>query len=87
VAGLAPSLTVMESLLYQSLTPAHAGAALLPEPIGFGVTAALMSSPIPYPLELITLRRRQPDTFAILTSLSQVVAPSAGWLGHNNTSP
>ena len=35
---------------------------------------------IPYSLELISLRRLPPDTFAILTCLSPVVAAIAGWL-------
>ena len=39
-----------------------------------------MPSVIPYSLELISLRRLPPDTFAILTCLSPVVAAIAGWL-------
>jgi inner membrane transporter RhtA len=39
-----------------------------------------MSSVIPYSLELVSLRRLPPETFAILTCLSPVVAAVAGWL-------
>ena len=56
------------------------GAALRWEVLGVGVTVGLMSSVIPYSLELISLRRLPPETFAILTCLSPVVAALAGWL-------
>jgi inner membrane transporter RhtA len=39
-----------------------------------------MSSVIPYSLELMSLRRLPPETFAILTCLSPVIAALAGWL-------
>ena len=48
--------------------------------LGLGVTVGVMSSVIPYSLELISLRRLPPETFAILTCLSPVVAAVAGWL-------
>jgi len=48
--------------------------------LGLGVIVGVMSSVIPYSLELISLRRLPPETFAILTCLSPVVAALAGWL-------
>ncbi len=48
--------------------------------LGVGVTVGLMSSVIPYSLELISLRHLPRETFAILTCLSPVVAALAGWL-------
>ncbi len=48
--------------------------------LGLGLTVGVMSSVIPYSLELISLRRLPPETFAILTCLSPVVAALAGWL-------
>ena len=48
--------------------------------LGLGVVVGLMSSVIPYSLEFISLRRLAPETFAILTCLSPVVAAVAGWL-------
>jgi inner membrane transporter RhtA len=48
--------------------------------IGLGAIVGVMSSVIPYSLQLISLRRLPPETFAILTCLSPVVAAIAGWL-------
>ena len=48
--------------------------------LGLGVTVGVMSSVIPYSLELMSLRTLPPETFAILTCLSPVVAAVAGWL-------
>lgn len=42
------------------------------------VTVAVMSSVIPYSLELMSLRRLTPAAFAVLTSLSPVAAAVAG---------
>jgi inner membrane transporter RhtA len=55
-------------------------AALQWEILGLGVTVGVMSSVIPYSLELMSLRRLPPETFAILTCLSPVIAALAGWL-------
>jgi len=57
-----------------------ADAALQWQILGLGVTVGVMSSVIPYSLELMSLRRLPPETFAILTCLSPVVAAVAGWL-------
>jgi inner membrane transporter RhtA len=57
-----------------------ADAALRWEILGLGVTVGVMSSVIPYSLELMSLRRLPPETFAILTCLSPVIAALAGWL-------
>lgn len=57
-----------------------ADAALQWQVLGLGVTVGVMSSVIPYSLELMSLRRLPPETFAILTCLSPVVAAVAGWL-------
>jgi inner membrane transporter RhtA len=55
-------------------------AALRWQILGLGVTVGVMSSVIPYSLELMSLRRLPPETFAILTCLSPVIAALAGWL-------
>ena len=55
-------------------------AALRWEILGLGLAVGVMSSVIPYSLELISLRRLPPETFAILTCLSPVIAALAGWL-------
>ncbi|MHC9291790.1 EamA family transporter [Mycobacterium sp. LTG2003] len=46
--------------------------------VGVGVAVGVMSSVIPYSLELISLRRLAPAVFAVLTCLSPVVAALAG---------
>jgi inner membrane transporter RhtA len=56
------------------------GSALRWQVLGLGAIVGVMSSVIPYSLELISLRRLPPETFAILTCLSPVVAAIAGWL-------
>ena len=43
------------------------------------IAVGLMSSVIPYSLELWSLRTLEPGTFAVLTCLSPVVAVLAGW--------
>src|SRR6185503_11929249 len=42
--------------------------------LGLGAIVGVMSSVIPYSLEFTSLRRLPPETFAILTCLSPVVA-------------
>jgi len=56
------------------------GDALRWQVMGLGAIVGVMSSVIPYSLELISLRRLPPETFAILTCLSPVVAALAGRL-------
>lgn len=46
---------------------------------GLAMVVGLMSSVIPYSLELWSLRTLAPSTFAVLTCLSPVVATLAGW--------
>jgi inner membrane transporter RhtA len=70
---------------------AAAGAALLqPAVLGLGACVALLSSTIPYALELLALRHLHPSTFAILMCLAPATATiaglvllhqSIGWLG------
>ncbi|TPG27369.1 EamA family transporter [Mycolicibacterium hodleri] len=47
--------------------------------IALAIAVGLMSSVLPYSLELWSLRTLQPGTFAVLTCLSPVVAVLAGW--------
>lgn len=58
-----------------------AGAALLrPEILGLGAAVALLSSTIPYALELVALRRLAASAFAILMSLAPAIAALAGFV-------
>lgn len=53
---------------------------LVPSTIGLGLAVALMSSVLPYTLELLALRRLPAPTFAVLMSLEPAIAATAGFL-------
>ncbi|MBD0707276.1 MULTISPECIES: EamA family transporter [unclassified Streptomyces] len=53
---------------------------LVPSTLGLGLGVALMSSVLPYTLELLALRRLPAPTFAILMSLEPAIAAAAGFL-------
>ncbi len=55
-------------------------AALHWDVVGLALVVGLMSSVIPYSLELLSLRRLSAETFAVLMSISPVTAAVAGWL-------
>lgn len=56
------------------------GKLLVPSTIGLGLLVALMSSVLPYTLELLALRRLPAPTFAVLMSLEPAIAATAGFL-------
>ena len=59
---------------------AQAGPALLsPQILLIGLAVALLSSTIPYALELIALRRMAAEAFAVLVSASPAIAVGAGF--------
>ncbi|MER7625532.1 EamA family transporter [Streptomyces sp. NPDC126503] len=53
---------------------------LVPSTIGLGLAVALMSSVLPYTLEMLALRKLPAPTFAILMSLEPAIAATAGFL-------
>lgn len=53
---------------------------LVPSTLGLGLAVALMSSVLPYTLELLALRRLPAATFAVLMSLEPAIAATAGFL-------
>ncbi len=78
--GLALAM-VVAALLFLPLGMAEAGTKLLdPTTIALGSAVALLSSVLPYTLELLALRRLPASTFAILMSLEPAIAAAAGFL-------
>ncbi|MGW3095525.1 EamA family transporter [Streptomyces sp. NPDC001102] len=78
--GLALAMAV-GALLVLPLGIAESGSKLAdPVTIGLGAAVALMSSVLPYTLELLALRRLPASTFAIMMSLEPAMAASAGFL-------
>jgi inner membrane transporter RhtA len=78
--GLALAMTVA-ALLSLPLGIAGAGGALLnPVTLGLGAAVALMSSVLPYTLELLALRKLPASGFAVMMSLEPAAAATAGFL-------
>ncbi|NWF27878.1 EamA family transporter [Streptomyces sp. PKU-EA00015] len=78
--GLALAMAVGALL---SLPPGlmEAGSKLVvPSTLGLGLAVALLSSVLPYTLELLALRRLPAATFAVLMSLEPAIAATAGFL-------
>jgi inner membrane transporter RhtA len=75
-AGLA---MLVAGLLTLPLGVAGAGPALLnPTVLGLGAAVAVLSSVLPYTLELFALRKLPTSTFAVLMSLGPAIAACAG---------
>ncbi|MGW9496078.1 EamA family transporter [Streptomyces prasinus] len=78
--GLALAMGVA-ALLFLPLGIAESGAKLLePTTLALGAAVAVLSSVLPYTLELLALRRLPASTFAILMSLEPAIAAAAGFL-------
>ncbi|MEU8659517.1 EamA family transporter [Actinoplanes philippinensis] len=78
--GLALALAA-GALLTLPFGIAGAGAALLnPATLALGAVVALLSSVLPYTMELLALRRLPTSTFAVLMSLGPAIAVLAGFL-------
>ncbi|MFI1969323.1 EamA family transporter [Streptomyces cinnamoneus] len=78
--GLAVAMGVA-ALVSLPLGIGSAGGTLLePGVLGLGAAVALLSSGVPYALELLALRRLSAATFAVLMSLAPAVAALAGFL-------
>ncbi|MDH6628931.1 inner membrane transporter RhtA [Streptomyces sp. LBL] len=78
--GLALAM-VVAALVFLPLGIAEAGTKLLdPTAIALGSAVALLSTVLPYTLELLALRRLPASTFAILMSLEPAIAATAGFL-------
>ncbi|MER5551052.1 EamA family transporter [Streptomyces sp. NPDC002793] len=78
--GLALAM-VVAAVLSLPLGIMEAGSKLVvPSTLALGVAVALLSSVLPYTLELMALRRLPAPTFAILMSLEPAIAATAGFL-------
>lgn len=78
--GLALAM-VVAAVLSLPLGIMESGSKLLvPSTLGLGAAVALLSSVLPYTLELMALRRLPAPTFAILMSLEPAIAAAAGFL-------
>jgi inner membrane transporter RhtA len=78
--GLALAMTV-GAVVFLPLGLAESGTKLLdPVTLGLGAAVAMLSSVMPYTLELLALRRLPASTFAILMSLEPALAATAGFL-------
>ncbi|OEJ33132.1 EamA family transporter [Streptomyces subrutilus] len=78
--GLALAMAVA-AVLSLPLGIVESGSALLvPSTLALGLGVAVLSSVLPYTLELLALRRLPAPTFAILMSLEPAIAATAGFL-------
>ncbi|MEU3896265.1 EamA family transporter [Streptomyces sp. NPDC045251] len=78
--GLALAMAV-GAVLFLPLGIAESGTKLFdPMTLALGAGVALLSSVLPYTLELLALRRLPAPTFAILMSLEPAIAAAAGFL-------
>ncbi|GGS80969.1 MULTISPECIES: EamA family transporter [Streptomyces] len=78
--GLALAMGV-GAVLFLPLGVVESGTKLLdPVTLGLGAAVALLSSVLPYTLELLALRRLPAATFAVLMSLEPAIAALAGFL-------
>nr|WP_256925254.1 EamA family transporter [Streptomyces sp. Amel2xC10] len=77
--GLALAMAI-GALLFLPLGIAESGTKLLdPVTLGLGAAVAVLSSVLPYTLELLALRRLPASTFAIMMSLEPAIAATAGF--------
>jgi inner membrane transporter RhtA len=76
--GLAIAMTIAAALVTPVGVITAGSAMWTPEALRRGATIAVLSSVLPYSLELIALRRLAPHLFGILLSLEPAVAALAG---------
>ncbi|MEU9286346.1 EamA family transporter [Streptomyces sp. NPDC048275] len=78
--GLALAM-VVAAVLFLPLGIIESGTRLLdPTTVALGAAVAVLSSVLPYTLELLALRRLPASTFAIMMSLEPAIAATAGFL-------
>ncbi|MGB7448164.1 MAG: EamA family transporter [Ornithinimicrobium sp.] len=78
--AIAMSLGAVMVVAVSGLAGLNAGSVLQPKVLALGFAVALLSSAIPYSLELLALRRLATAAFGVLLSLEPAVAALAGLL-------
>ncbi|TDQ65364.1 inner membrane transporter RhtA [Actinomycetospora succinea] len=78
--GLALAMTVGAVLTVPFGVVAGGAAMVDPVVLGWGFAVALLSSLVPYSLELLALRRMPTSTFSVLMSLAPAIAATAGFV-------
>jgi len=79
-SGLALAMVVASALLVPVGVAEGGDALLRPELLGLGAAVAMLSSAVPYSLELEALRRLPAQVFGVLMSLEPAVAALAGFV-------
>lgn len=77
-SGLAVAMTFAACIALPFGATSGGGSLLVPGTLGIGVAVGMLSSAIPYSLELKALRRLSTATFGVLMSLEPAVAAVAG---------
>lgn len=78
--GLALAMAVAAALSLPLGIMESGSKLVVPTTLALGVAVALLSSVLPYTLELMALRRLPAPTFAVLMSLEPAIAATAGFL-------
>lgn len=78
VSGLAGAMAVAAILVLPVGAVTARGSLLRPEVLGVGVGVAVLSSALPYSLEMAALRRVTPRAFGVLLSMAPAIAALAG---------
>jgi inner membrane transporter RhtA len=80
LTGLGWAMAVGGLLLLPVGVAAAGSSLFMPDVLALGTVVALMSSVIPYSLEIVALRRVSARAFGVLMSLDPAVAALAGWM-------